>query len=100
MRKWFLCFHPGNCCISAAAAAIYHYANVARVLIFVYSLYKAYCDTSPFHSGSLFAGGFKNEQSSSNCFWDFFFFCKRYFGKHKPDVTLLHKQPEQIRPVA
>lgn len=76
MRKWFLCFHPGNCCISAAAAAIYHYANVARVLIFVYSLYKAYCDTSPFHSGSLFAGGFKNEQSSSNCFWDFFFFAK------------------------
>lgn len=22
------------------------------------------------------------------------------FGKHKPDVTSLHKQPEQIRPVA
>lgn len=80
MRKWFLCFHPGNGCISTAAAAVYHYANVARALIFVYCLYmlKAYCGTSPFHPGSLWfavcrKGGLKNEQSSSNCFWEFFF---------------------------
>lgn len=55
MRKRFLCFHPGNGCISTAAAAIYHYANVARALIFGYCLYmlKAYCGTSPFHPGLL-----------------------------------------------
>lgn len=54
MRKWFLCFRPENGCISTAAAAVYHYANVARALIFVDCLYmlKAYCGTSPFQSGS------------------------------------------------
>lgn len=55
LRKWFLCFHPENGCISKAAAAVYHYANVARALIFVYCLYvlEAYC--GPFQSGLLFA---------------------------------------------
>lgn len=54
MRTWFLCFCPGNGCISMAAAAVCHYANIARALI-VYCLYmlKAHCSTSPFHPSPL-----------------------------------------------
>lgn len=82
MRKWFLCFHPGNGCISTAAAAVYHYASVARALIFVYCLYvraQSLLRHQPFPPrftwfAVCWKGGLKNEQSSSDRFWDFFFF--------------------------
>lgn len=111
MRKRFLCFRPGNGCISTAAAAVYHYANVTRALIFGYCLYmlKADCGTSSFRSGLLGLLFAEKEDLKMNevlptVFENFFFFFLQKgnvspFGKHRPDVTSLHKQPEQIRPV-
>jgi len=109
MRKRFLFFRPENGCISTAAAAIYHYANTARALVFVYWLHTliASRSTSPFQSGSLGSLFAEKEDLKMNkvlpAVFEKLFLQKdkiSSFGKRKPDVTSLHKQPEQTRPVA
>lgn len=85
MRKWFLCFHPGNGCISMAAAAIYHYVNVTRAPIFY--VLSANAQSSLQHRSSLLRFNWacclpkglkktknKTKQSSSNVFWDFYIY--------------------------
>lgn len=80
MRKWFLCFHPGNGCISMAGAAAYHYVNITRAPIFyvlsvhAWSLLQLQCFLLKFNwACSLLKGRLKKwTVFFQKCFWDSF----------------------------